>query len=82
VWSGGLTPDEALVAYREIRTDNDLPLPPSAGAVLVLDRRTGKLIQKIELPSAPMRGGMAVARGRLYVAGESGTLTCFGSDLE
>jgi len=77
-----LTPDEALVAYREIRTDNDLPLPPSAGAVLVLDRRTGKLIQKIELPSAPMRGGMAVARGRLYVAGESGTLTCFGSDLE
>ena len=55
----------------------DVPIKPDKGFVKRFRRRDGKLIQELELASAPMRGGLAIARGRLYVASEDGTLTCF-----
>lgn len=50
----------------------------SAGFVQVLDAATGKLMAEHALPSRVVECGLAVARGRLYVTCEDGTVVCLG----
>ena len=48
------------------------------GLLTVIDTAAGKKVAEHVLPSPPVFNGAAAARGRLYLAAEDGTLTCFG----
>jgi outer membrane protein assembly factor BamB len=48
------------------------------GRLYVVDSATGEKLAEHALPHPPVFNGMAAARGRLYVAGEDGSLACFG----
>jgi len=43
-----------------------------------VDASSGRKLAEHPLPFPPVFNGMAAARGRLYVAEEDGSLTCFG----
>ena len=49
------------------------------GILYVIDTAEGKKVTEHLLPSAPVFNGAAAARGRLYLTGEDGTVTCFGT---
>jgi hypothetical protein len=59
--------------------EQDEALDGKRGASLWgVSTETGKMGAEIKLPSPPVWDGMAVARGRLYVATLDGKLVCFG----
>jgi hypothetical protein len=43
---------------------------------------SGESNQRLDLESPPVWDGMAVARGKLFVAGEDGKVRCFASGAE
>jgi len=47
------------------------------GSLYVLDLKTGRQVQKIDL-DGPVTGSPAVAAGRLLVGTQKGTLYCLG----
>jgi hypothetical protein len=59
--------DEALMA-------NAVPVFRTVSA------ETGKMASELKLKSPPVWDGMAVARGRVFVATVDGKIVCFGSD--
>ena len=48
------------------------------GVLCVLDSASGQKLAELPLPSPPVFNGIAAARGRLYLAEEDGSITCFG----
>ena len=48
------------------------------GLLYVFDAASGEKLAEHELPSPPVFNGAAAAAGRLYLAEEDGSLTCFG----
>ena len=48
------------------------------GRLHIVDAASGKTLAKHVLPSPPTFNGAAAARGRLYLTGEDGGVTCFG----
>jgi outer membrane protein assembly factor BamB len=46
------------------------------GELYVLDRKDGKELQKLKLPSPPVFNGIAVARGRIFLSLEDGQVVC------
>ena len=48
------------------------------GLLYVIDAASGERLAERALPSPPVFNGAAAARGRLYIAEEDGTVTCFG----
>ena len=48
------------------------------GVLCVFDAASGEKTAEETLPSPPVFNGIAAARGRVYLAGEDGTLACFG----
>ncbi len=48
------------------------------GRLFVIEASSGRKLAEHTLPFPPVFNGMAAARGRLYVAEEDGSLTCFG----
>ena len=48
------------------------------GLMYVVDSGSGERLAEQTLPSPPVFNGAAAANGRLYVAEEDGSLTCFG----
>jgi len=49
------------------------------GELWVLSMADGKRLQTLTLDSKPVYDGLSAAGGRLYLAAEDGTLTCFGA---
>ena len=49
------------------------------GLLAALSATNGKLLAQINLPSPPVWDGMAVARGKLYLALEEGTVACLSA---
>ncbi|MCH1409299.1 MAG: PQQ-binding-like beta-propeller repeat protein, partial [Verrucomicrobiales bacterium] len=53
------------------------------GAIMQLvSIESGESNQRLDLESPPVWDGMAVARGKLFVAGEDGKVRCFASVAE
>jgi outer membrane protein assembly factor BamB len=50
----------------------------TGGTVWLLDPETGAVRQTLDLPARVTECGLAVADGTLYVAGEDGSVCCFG----
>ena len=50
----------------------------SDGSISVFERRTGKVVSKVKLPSMPVYDGMALAYGKLYIMLSTGELLCLG----
>ena len=48
------------------------------GLLYLVDAAAGKKAAELKLPSPPVFNGAAAAQGRLYVAEEDGSLSCFG----
>ena len=48
------------------------------GLLYAVDTATGKRLASHRLPSPPLFDGAAAAQGRLYIAQEDGSITCFG----
>jgi outer membrane protein assembly factor BamB len=48
------------------------------GVLCVFDAASGEKTAEETLPAPPVFNGIAAARGRIYLAGEDGTLACFG----
>jgi len=48
------------------------------GLLYVIDSATGERLASHTLPSPPVFNGAAAANGRLYLAAEDGSITCFG----
>jgi outer membrane protein assembly factor BamB len=55
----------------------DFALNPVKGRLIVLALKNGAETQRIELPALPTYDGVAVARGKVYVSLQDGTLLCF-----
>ncbi|HOX07808.1 MAG TPA: PQQ-binding-like beta-propeller repeat protein [Planctomycetota bacterium] len=53
--------------------------PKDKGELWVLSGTDGKKLQTLTLDSKPVYDGLSAAGGRLYLAAEDGTLTCFGA---
>ena len=47
------------------------------GRLWIVDKKDGTKLAEYDLDSPPIHDGMAVARGRLYVSGMNGTVSCF-----
>ncbi|GDY12905.1 hypothetical protein LBMAG53_17830 [Planctomycetota bacterium] len=47
--------------------------------LVVLNRGDGKEVQQLALPDKPIRGGISVAGGRVYVSTRDGSITCFAA---
>ena len=52
---------------------------PVAGQIAVIDLKAGKELKRIEVGSAVINNGLAVANGKLYAVHEDGGVTCFGN---
>ncbi|NQT53748.1 PQQ-binding-like beta-propeller repeat protein, partial [bacterium] len=50
------------------------------GVLCVVDAAAGKKLAEHALPSPPVFNGAAAANGRLYVAAEDGSVSCFGAE--
>jgi hypothetical protein len=48
------------------------------GLLYVIDSASGEKTADHKLPSSPVFNGAAAANGRLYIADEDGSITCFG----
>ena len=67
-------------AILEDLKEQDEALEGKRGASLwSVSAETGKMGSEIKLPTPPVWDGMAVARGRLYVATTDGKILCFGA---
>ena len=77
-----LTPGRLFVAGPPDVVDRKDPLGAfegrKGGLLYVVDSASGEKLAEYELPSPPVFNGAAAARGRLYLAGEDGSITCFG----
>lgn len=61
--------------------EQDEALDGKRGASLwTVSAETGKMASELKLKSPPVWDGMAVARGRVFVATVDGKILCFGSD--
>ncbi|NUQ63509.1 MAG: hypothetical protein HUU20_13605 [Pirellulales bacterium] len=49
------------------------------GLLAVFDAATGTKLAEHELPFPPVFNGIALAGGKLYLAEEDGSVSCFGS---
>jgi hypothetical protein len=47
------------------------------GRLYIVDAASGERLAEHDLPSPPVFNGVAVARGRLFLAAEDGSLACF-----
>jgi outer membrane protein assembly factor BamB len=54
------------------------PYEPLPGALVRFRLADGEMIERIELPCAPVQHGLAAARGELFLAGQDGTIVCLG----
>ena len=77
-----LTGDRLFVAGPPDVVDPKDPLGAfqgrKGGQVYVFDSASGEKLAEHTLPSPPVFNGAAAAGGRLYLAAEDGTITCFG----
>jgi outer membrane protein assembly factor BamB len=78
-----MTPGRLFVAGPPDVIDPDDPLGAfegrKGGVLLVIDLDTGEKIAEHKLHSPPVFNGAAAARGRLYIAHEDGSVSCFGA---
>ncbi|MEQ1859171.1 MAG: PQQ-binding-like beta-propeller repeat protein [Chthoniobacteraceae bacterium] len=59
--------------------DQDAALNGESGAsLLAVNTEKGNIGGEVKLESPPVWDGMAIAQGRLYVAGVDGKVRCFG----
>ncbi len=76
-----LTADRLLVAGPPDVVDPKDPLGAfqgrKGGLLYVIDAASGERLAEHTLPSPPVFNGAAVAGGRLFLAGEDGSLACF-----
>ena len=76
-----LTPKRLVVTGPPDVVEADDPLGAfegrKGGVLLVLDSGSGEELAKLTLPSPPVFNGAAAAAGRLFVAQEDGTVTCY-----
>ena len=77
-----LTPGRLFVAGPPDVVDPEDPLGAfegrKGGLLYVLDSGSGDKLAEHTLPFPPVFNGTAAANGRLYVAEEDGSVTCFG----
>jgi len=50
------------------------------GALITLSRKTGKIINKYKLESAPVYHGLSAAHSRLFISLRNGEVVCFGTE--
>jgi hypothetical protein len=50
----------------------------AVGFLKLLDLRDGKVVAETQLPSTPVQDGLALARGRVYLAAADGSVLCLG----
>jgi hypothetical protein len=65
----------AMIAPWSIRRQDPLAAP---GFVRILDAADGKPVQALDLPSAVVQDGIAVAAGRVYLTTADGAVCCLG----
>lgn len=51
---------------------------PQTGLLWIMDAQTGEKLSELELEHAPLFDGIAVAKGKIYIALENGSLVCLG----
>ena len=70
-------------AVREQLEAQESALNGEDGAIMQLvSIESGESNQRLDLESPPVWDGMAVARGKLFIAGEDGKVRCFASGAE
>jgi len=78
-----LTGDRLVVAGPPDVVDPKDPLGAfqgrKGGLMYVFDSASGKKLAEHTLPAPPVFNGAAAAAGRLYLAAEDGSITCFGA---
>jgi hypothetical protein len=76
-----LTPEKLLVAGPPDVVDPDDPLGAfegrKGGVLQVVDTASGGKLDEHRLPSPPVFNGIAAARGRLFLAEEDGSVSCY-----
>jgi len=64
--------------HKELEAQDEALEGRVGGLMQTVSTSTGEQGPKIELDSLPVWDGMAIARGQLFVAGQDGSVRCFG----
>ena len=64
--------------YKELAEQDAALSGERGGSFLAVNTEKGSISGEVKLESPPVWDGMAIAHGRLYVAGEDGKVRCFG----
>jgi hypothetical protein len=64
--------------YKELAEQDAALDGKKGGSILAVNTNNGDVNGDVELPSPPVWDGIAIARGRLYVASVDGKVTCYG----
>jgi outer membrane protein assembly factor BamB len=64
--------------YKELAEQDAALDGKKGGSILAVNTNNGDVSGDVELPSPPVWDGIAIARGRLYVASVDGKVTCYG----
>ena len=74
--------DKVLVGFAVRNKDQHKEMQRLPFRLAVLGLSDGKQQQELPLPARPILGGISAVAGRVYVATEDGTITCFSSPTQ
>jgi len=77
-WSGSVASEaRALAVTNEIAV-----LAAKSGDIVVFDANTGKQLSKVKINGTPVRWGLAISGGNIYVSTDQGELICLSDAKE